>query len=84
MILEGYIQSLLLDVRDSRALTEDAIGHELLYLLLGEDFELLVNDKHHIFAVRNMVETVCFLDGTLEAETEDEVFYQSEHITIGF
>lgn len=59
---------------------EHPSGYELFEFLLGEDFEAFVNDQHHIFAVRDMMKSVCLLDGTLEAEGEDEVFNESEHI----
>ena len=59
---------------------ENAVGHVLSYLLFGEDLELLVDDKHHVLAVRDMVKAVCLPDGTLEAEAEDNVFYKPYHV----
>lgn len=79
-ILQGYVQSLLLYVGDSSAFTEDAVGEELLHLLFGEDFEFSVDDEHHVFSVRDMVKAVSLFDGPLEAEAEDDVFDESEHI----
>ena len=50
------------------------LATNFFHVLLGEDFEFLVNDQHHVLSVRDMVKAVSFLDGTLEAEGEDELF----------